>query len=137
MSNVAPVPTGRAAATCRTVSPDENEPQSGGVYAGPFYTMDAGLGGPIKFWVAVAAGESAPQALLRVEAIPKGGGEPSEPAFYVRTDKATPVPEDSTEAASGPTLTAFPGQIFLPGKGQTVKITVTIGDHTGCFLKAL
>ncbi|MEU7045604.1 hypothetical protein AB0A77_31735 [Streptomyces varsoviensis] len=130
------MPTGRAAATCRTVPPDENEPQSGGVYAGPFYTMDAGLGGPVKFRVAVAAGESAPQAPHRVEAIPKGGRALG--AGLLRTDgQGDPVPQDSTEAASGPKLTAFPGEIFLPGKGQTVKITVTIGDHTGCFLKAL
>ncbi len=139
-SSVGPVPTGRVATACRNVPPEEQESQSDGVRAGPFDSM--GAGGPhdygvSKFWVAVAAGEYAPRALLRVEEVGDSRIDDSEPAFYVRTYKATPVPDDAAGASGNPKVTAFPGTIFLPSKGTTVRITVTIGNHTGCFLKHL
>ncbi|MEU7962578.1 hypothetical protein AB0D09_03760 [Streptomyces sp. NPDC049097] len=121
---------------CTTVGDEDESAASGGVIAGPFASMraaghDSGLA---KFWVAASNRPSrADDAVIRVEVL--DAEHPSDPALYVRAAKdiKTVVPSPT----AGPAR-IYNGTIFVPSSAVAkLRITVTIGDATGCFVARL
>lgn len=124
-------PSSARGARCLKVADDARSAESGGVQAGPFDTAAlAASSGVAKFWVATAKEQKTPHdALIRVEAI--GGVGPADPAVYVRpadaTVAVTPTPKRGPKEI-------YNGTIFVPtASGAKLRITVTIGDESGCF----
>ncbi|WP_447034732.1 hypothetical protein [Streptomyces sp. DSM 118878] len=112
---------------------DEGAPsaKSGGVRAGPFdTTLSEGNLGVTKFWVGTTKEQKAlHDALIRVEVI--SGGVQADPAVYVRRAEAT---VDVTPAPKRGPKEIYNGTIFVPTvSGTKLRITVTIGDQSGCF----
>ncbi|GAA3883981.1 hypothetical protein ACWDR2_27445 [Streptomyces sp. NPDC003631] len=128
--------TAGAATRCTTVGDEEDSAISGGVIAGPFAGM-RGAGhesGLAKFWVAASNRQSrTDDAVIRVEVV--DAERPSDPALYVRAAKdiKTVVPPPT----AGPER-IYNGTIFVPTSADTkLRITVTIGEATGCFVTRL
>lgn len=118
-------------AHCRKVDDNARSAESGGVRAGPFGTAFlAASSGVAKFWVATTTEQKTlHDALIRVEAI--AGVGPADPAVYVRRADAavavTPAPKRGPKEI-------YNGTIFVPtASGTKLRITVTIGDQSGCF----
>ncbi|QFY09118.1 hypothetical protein GBF35_22795 [Nonomuraea phyllanthi] len=103
---------------------------AGGVRAGPFgQTMKGQRGGVAKLWVAQDPYRGAADALIKVDHVNSGTV-----AYYVRDKAATATPlDDDGKPLPEP---MYPGSIMLPSEG-TVRITVTIGDSSGCFVVRL
>lgn len=104
---------------------------AGKVKAGPLGDMLAQqAGGGAKFWVQQDPYVGPADAVIRVE-IPG----PNTTAYYLRPweERATPQPANGSASPSGP-VGFYPGAIMLPREGQKVRITVTIGPESGCFI---
>lgn len=121
---------------CRNVASGDRFATSDGVIAGPFDSL-AGAArrtGVAKLWVAPATKPSKREdALIQVKMA--DGPVQADPAVYVRRSqdmvKVTPAPANSVDKI-------YNGTIILPSApGTTIRITVTIGAATGCFLTRL
>jgi hypothetical protein len=128
-------PSAQGTAThCTTVGEGDESATSGGVIAGPFASKLAAPSGITKFWVAASKEPTEPEdAIIRVEA--GDARASSDPALYVRAAKDIKTvispPPDGPEHI-------YNGTIFVPtSKGTKLRITVTIGEATGCFVTRL
>jgi hypothetical protein len=102
----------------------------GGVRVGPFgANLRAQRGGVAKLWVAQDPVKGLADALIRVEHVESGTV-----AHYVRDAAATSMVLNEDGSPSGDTI--YPGSILLPRDGH-VRITVTIGAASGCFVHTL
>lgn len=119
---------------CTAVAKGVRSATSGGVVAGPFDNLATAARntGVAKLWVAASEDQSRTEedAVIRVEVAE--GPVQGDPALYVRPfeDMVTvsPAPENGVERI-------YNGTVFVPSAvGTTLRITVTIGDATGCFL---
>lgn len=121
---------------CTTVAEGDRSATSGGVVAGPFdsLTKSSRKTGVAKLWVAPGKqARTQEDAVIRVE-VAKGPVQ-GDPAVYVRPAeglmRVSPAPEHGVEKI-------YNGTVFVPSAaGTTLRITVTIGDATGCFLTRL
>lgn len=118
-------------APCVQVDDNARSADSGGVRAGPFGTaLLAASSGVAKFWVTTTKEQRTLQdALIRVEAM--SGVGPADPAVYVRPADAA---VDVAPAPKRGPKEIYNGTIFVPtASGAKLRITVTIGDQSGCF----
>lgn len=131
----APTSPGRGT-NCTTVAEGVRIATSGGVVAGPFGNLAtaARKSGVAKLWV---ASDDPPRteadAVIRVEVA--NGPVQGDPAVYVRPFEGmvtvTHAPENGPDKI-------YNGTVFVPSAtGTTIRITVTIGAATGCFLTRL
>ena len=121
---------------CTSVADGVRVETSGGVVAGPFDNLAeaAQKTGVAKFWV---ASQDRPRreddAVIRVGVAE--GPVRGDPALYVRPGEdmvtVTPAPENGVDRI-------YNGTVLVPSaEGTTLRITVTIGEATGCFLARL
>jgi hypothetical protein len=108
----------------------EKGASAGGVRVGPFgQALRGQRGGVAKLWVAQDPQRGPADALIKVDHVESGTV-----AYYIR-DKAaisTPLNDDGTPVRDP----IYPGSVMLPAEG-TVRITVTIGGSSGCFVLKL
>ncbi|HLU74965.1 MAG TPA: hypothetical protein VKZ82_22495 [Nonomuraea sp.] len=101
----------------------------GGVRAGPFgENLRSQRGGVAKLWVAQDPVKGHLDALIRVEHV-----ESRTVAYYVRDAAATAAVVNDDGSLED---RIYPGSILLPREGR-VRITVSIGDASGCFVHTL
>lgn len=129
-------PSSVTKAECEKTTSGDRSATSGEVIAGPFDGL-AGAArktGVAKLWVAPATktpdGED---AVIQVDVIE--GPVQADSSVYVRSSEnmvtVTPAPENGVNKI-------YNGTIVVPSApGTTIRITVTIGDATGCFLTRL
>lgn len=116
---------------CVGVGNDQEKAQSNGIVGQPFgpkFRSSARKGGSVKlpFWpVHDTTGKTSPQAFIRLDVMGSGSSTDGvqASAAYVR-GLARTVPQGAP---------IYPGLLVLPAHSQ-VRITVTIGTATGCFL---
>jgi hypothetical protein len=127
------VPSAPSTATrCEAVKDGTDSATSGGVIAGPFPSLQTAAqdSGIAKFWVASVKQPREPEdAVIKVEVADAGAA--SDPALYVRAANGlvtvTPSPTNGIQRI-------YNGTIFVPSEPDTnLRITVTIGEATGCF----